>query len=113
MIICTQPAEHSSSRSRRDKEQRQRERRRVERAGKGERGQSYKCIAPKNRLTNTRMTTNDAEREREKDREGMCVEKDIDCVRAEGGAVGGRWRRRHAKPKRNHKLKLMTLARRS
>lgn len=24
------------------------------------------------------------QREREKDREGMCVEKDIDCVRAEG-----------------------------
>lgn len=72
MIICTQPAEHSS---RRDKEQRQRERRRVERAGKGERGQSYKCIAPKNRLTNTRMTTNDAERERGRKTERECALK--------------------------------------
>lgn len=39
--------------------------------------------------------------------------RERECALKRTLIVCGRWRRRHAKPKRNHKLKLMTLARRS
>lgn len=53
------------------------------------------------------------QRERGRKTERECALKRTLIVCGRRAAVGGRWRRRHAKPKRNHKLKLMTLARRS